>query len=78
MRRAPRGRPKGPIRARGEAREFFARADQLNLTLDAIREQLRDAGVSPPSYRALQDWRRGIHTPYFVPFRVWVDLLHSR
>lgn len=69
------GRPKGPIRAVGDAHTFYARIDELHMTLSEARERLRQAGIDAPSYRTLQDWRRGLHRPRFVPFRHWTDVL---
>jgi hypothetical protein len=69
------GRPKGPNRAAGEARLFYARIEELGLTLAEARARLQRAGIDTPSYRTLQDWRRGLHKPRFVPFRQWTNVL---
>lgn len=73
--RQRRGRPKGPNRATGQAHAFFVRVDELQLTLGQARERLAAANLDAPSYRTLQDWRRGLHRPRFVPFADWIKAL---
>lgn len=68
------GRPLNENRAATkEAKRFFDKADDAELRLVDIHKRLRDAlGEDKcPSYRTLQEWRRGKHTPLFVPFKLW-------
>lgn len=73
-----RGRPRGPIRASGDAAAFYTRVDELQLTLGEVREQLEHAGMPIPSYRALQEWRSGGRTSRFAPFAAWTAKLVAR
>lgn len=67
----------GPNLASGDAWEFFARAEELELALPEILRQLEAAKLIAPSYRTLQDWRRGVHAPRFVPFAIWKSALQK-
>src|SRR3569833_509405 len=71
-----RGRPKGPIKCRNPAaRCFFATCDQLGFSIREIRAALSAANARAPSYRSLQDWRRGEREPRFPPFDQWRSII---
>ena len=70
------GRPKLRIRAaQPDVKKFFRICDELGLSLQEVQDALKDHIAHPPSYRTLQEWRRGTHTPKFAPFSHWIDLL---
>jgi hypothetical protein len=70
------GRPKTKIKMRLlEGRQFFELADKKGLTLKAVIAILEKNLADAPSYRTLQEWRRGTHTPRFIPFKEWIRLL---
>ena len=72
------GRPKGSIKTKSDpARKFFELADDLGLGLGEVLGILKGKVKNPPSYRTLQEWRRGTHTPRFVPFEAWEGILRS-
>jgi len=74
-----RGRPKSEIKASSkEVRDFFAECDRLAYSLKTLHEALGEVVDSPPSYRALQEWRRGTHTPKFAPFKQWLQALREK
>lgn len=67
-----------PIRARTrECRRFFEETDRLGLRYLEIIQRLREAGLPSPSYRTLQDWRRGVTTPRLVPLHIWLDVIRK-
>jgi hypothetical protein len=73
-----RGRPRGRNLAQTKAaRTFFITIDRLGLTYDSaiavIEAEFREA----PSYRTLQDWRRGVNRPRFMPFELWTKALRA-
>lgn len=74
-----RGRPKSKIgTANKDARKFFETCDKLSLSLKDLHALLRDKlGQQAPSYRTLQEWRRGTRLPRFVAFKNWTDLLQK-
>ncbi|WP_251359107.1 hypothetical protein [Kangiella sp. TOML190] len=68
------GRPLGKNLAKtNDAKRFFKAAHGAGLSLKDIHEKLmRALGEGKcPSYRTLQEWRRGTYTPHFVPFSDW-------
>jgi hypothetical protein len=71
-----RGRPKGPIKCRDPAaKRFFATCDRLGLSIQEIHKVLRGTSARAPSYRSLQDWRRGVREPRFPPFDLWRSII---
>src|SRR5438874_9737223 len=57
-----RGRPRGRNRAQTrEARSFFNTVDQLGLSYDDVINAIGAQNREVPSYRTLQDWRRGVN-----------------
>jgi hypothetical protein len=72
------GRPKTAVAAeRKDVREFFNACDRLGLSLAEIQQTLVKHVQHAPSYRTLQEWRRGTHAPKFAPFGQWLELLGS-
>lgn len=72
--RKQKGRPLGKNSAKTkEAERFFEAAEKRGLSLMELHKKLLNAlGESKcPSYRTLQEWRRGTYTPYFAPFDDW-------
>jgi hypothetical protein len=70
------GRPKTPIAAsRKDIKDFFNGCDDLGLSLGEVQRFLNSHVLQAPSYRTLQEWRRGTHTPKFAPFPDWLELL---
>lgn len=73
-----KGRPKTPIQAcNQEVKAFFRACDDLALSLKEIHATLSERVTRAPSYRTLQEWRRGTHTPKFVPFDEWIKILRK-
>jgi hypothetical protein len=71
-----RGRPIGKIKAKhSSVRSFFKQADKLGLSLRDVARILEAVVETPPSYRTIQEWRRGTHTPRHVPFGEWEKIL---
>jgi hypothetical protein len=74
-----RGRPKAELKATDPAvRKFFEECDKLRLSLTEIHAKLKCAIPDAPSYRALQEWRRGTHQPRFVTFGSWIKILEKK
>lgn len=74
-----RGRPKSEIRAAiPEVREFFEECEKLSLSITEIRTLLVERVSRAPSYRALQEWRRGTRSPRFAPFKQWLKIVKKR
>src|SRR6266513_13778 len=70
------GRPKLRIgAAQKDVKKFFRTCDELGLSLKEVQDALKNHVAHPPSYRTLQEWRRGKHTPKFAPFPHWIDIL---
>lgn len=72
------GRPLGKILSKDAGcRRLFQYADSQGFSLMKLREILSEelGAGSTPSYRTLQEWRRGTHKPFFVPFGIWLTVL---
>jgi hypothetical protein len=69
-----RGRPKAPINATDlRVRLFFEELELLGLSLSELTKLLQKLyGQSAPSYRTLQEWRRGTHSPHYAPLENWL------
>lgn len=74
-----RGRPKSQIRAAiPEVREFFEECERRSLSITEIQVLLAQQVPRAPSYRALQEWRRGTRSPRFAPFKQWLRIVTRR
>jgi hypothetical protein len=72
------GRPRGKNKAQGRAAQaFFREVDRLGLTFRDVRKAMMSAGYGCPSYRTLQDWRRGIFKTRFAPFVLWTAAIQE-
>lgn len=72
------GRPLGKNSANtSEAKAFFASLERAGISLAEAHRKLKNCTevTRAPSYRTLQEWRRGTNTPLFVPFSAWEQLL---
>jgi hypothetical protein len=73
-----RGRPRGRNLARTTAaRTFFTTIDRLGFTYDDVIAVIESKFREAPSYRTLQDWRRGVNRPRFMPFELWTEALRT-
>ena len=74
-----RGRPKAQIKSEiPEVRNFFSECEKLSLSLSAIKLILNQNVSRAPSYRTLQEWRRGTRSPRFAPFAEWLKILKRK
>jgi len=72
------GRPRSRNEAKSRpSRDFFDLIDTSGLTFKEAIDVIRGAFDNVPSYRTLQDWRRGIHEPRFAPFDLWSDAIRQ-
>lgn len=75
----PKGRPKSPVQAADpDVKRFFEACDRLGLSTKELHSILSVKLPRAPSYRTLQEWRRGTHTPKFAPFSQWLEILRER
>jgi len=69
------GRPKSPIQATDPSvRIFFEEIDSMGISLKDLTNFLKSIkGNTSPSYRTLQEWRRGNHIPHYAPLDTWLS-----
>jgi hypothetical protein len=70
------GRPLGLNEAKTiGAKAFFDTAEEAGLSLKQTYLILLDKLERCPSYRTLQEWRRGTYEPSFAPFEIWSQII---
>jgi hypothetical protein len=55
--------------------EFFIECDRLSLNLDSVHSILKQCVGDAPSYRKLQEWKRGGYASPLTPFNDWLAVL---
>lgn len=75
-----RGRPKSPIQSLDPTVQlFFEEIDNLGLSISDLARLLAERYENAaPSYRTLQEWRRGTHTPHYAPLDSWLKEIQKR